>query len=61
MSPVAVCIRVQGARVFRDGKILRVSGDCSLREVLQKVRFSDRVDDVLMQRAKCDDRHLLQR
>ena len=61
MSPVAMCIRVRGARVFRDGEILRVSGDSSLREVLQEVQFSDRVDDVLMQRAKCDDRHFLQR
>ena len=32
-------------------KIIRVSGDCSLREVLQEVGFDDGVDDVLMQRA----------
>ena len=32
--------------ILRDGKILRVSGYCSLREVLQEVGFGDRVDDV---------------
>ena len=49
MSTVALCISVsEGARVFRDGKIVRVSGDCSLREVLQEVGFGDRADDVLM-------------
>ena len=47
------------ARVLIDGKILRVSGDCGLREVLQEIGFSNRLDDVLMQRAKCDDRHFL--
>ena len=31
---------------MRDGKILRVSGNCRLREVLQKVGLGDRVDDV---------------
>ena len=35
-----------GTRVLRDGKIRRVYGDCSLREVLQEVGFGDRVDDV---------------
>ena len=40
-------MRVRGARVFRDGEILRVSGDCSLREVLQEVGFGDRMDNVL--------------
>ena len=38
MSSVAQCISVsKAARAFRDGKIVRVSGDCSLREVLQEV------------------------
>ena len=37
----------EAARVLRDGKIVRVSGDCSLRKVLQEVGFGDRVDDVL--------------
>ena len=37
----------EGARVLRNGKTLRVSGDCSLCDVLQEVGFVDRVDDVL--------------
>ena len=48
MSSVARCISVsEAARVLRDGKIVRVSGDCSLREVLQEVGFGDIVDDGL--------------
>ena len=47
MSSVALCISVsKGARVLRDGKILRVSGNCRLREVLQEVGLGDRVDNV---------------
>ena len=42
----------EGARVLRDGMILRVSGNCSLCEVLQEVGFSDRVDNVLSVRPK---------
>ena len=34
------------ARILRDGKILRVSGNCRLREVLQEVGLGDWVDDV---------------
>ena len=49
------------ARVLSHDEILRVSGDCSLHEVLQEVGFGDQVDDVLMQCANCDDRHFLQR
>ena len=42
MATVAPCISVfEGARVFRDGKIVYVSGDCSLRKVLQEVGFGD--------------------
>ena len=51
----------EGPTISEMAKILRVPGDCSLREVLQEVGFDDRVDDVLMQRANCDDRHFLQR
>ena len=40
----------KGARVLRDGKILRVPGGCSLYEVLQEVGFGDQVDDVLKNR-----------
>ena len=48
MLSVALCISVSEGHAFlRDGKILQVSGDCSLREVLQKVGLSDRVDNVL--------------
>ena len=47
MFSVALCISVSGgARVLRHGKIVHVSGDCSLREVLQEVGFGDRVNDV---------------
>ena len=47
MSSVALCVSVsEGARVLRDGKILRVSGNCRLCEVLQEVGLGDRVDDV---------------
>ena len=60
MSTVALCLSVsEGHAISEMAKILRVSGDCS-REVLQEVGFDDRVDDVLMQRANCDDRHFLQ-
>ena len=42
---IALCISVsEGACALRDGKILHVSGNCNLREVLQEVGFSDRVD-----------------
>ena len=41
-------IRVEGALIVRDGKIVSVSGDCILCEVLQEVGFGDRVDDVLV-------------
>ena len=45
----------KGAHVLKDGKILRVPGDCSLCEVLQEVGFGDQVDDVLsMQTATTD-------
>ena len=37
----------QAAQVLRDSKIVRVSGDCSLREVLREVGFGDQVDNVL--------------
>ena len=48
MSSIAVCISVsEAACVLRDGKIVRVSGDCSLREVLQEVGLRDPVDNVL--------------
>ena len=51
---IALCISVsEEACILRNGKILRVSGDCSLREVLQEVGFGDQVNDVLMQRANC--------
>ena len=47
MSSVALCVSVsEGARILRDGKILRVSGNCKHREVLQEVGLGDRVDDV---------------
>ena len=47
MSSVALCVSVsEGACVLRDGKILCVSGNCRLREVLQEVGLGDRVDDV---------------
>ena len=45
----------EAARVLRDGKIVHVSGDCSLREVLQEVGFGDRVDDVLSMRTATTD------
>ena len=62
MSTVALCISVsEGHTISEMAKILRVSGDCSLREVLLEVGFDDRVDDVLMQRANCDDRHFIRR
>ena len=42
MFSVALCISVsEGRHILRDGKILHVSGDCSLREVLQVVAFGD--------------------
>ena len=49
----------EGTRVLRDGKILCVSGNCRSREVFQEVAFSNRLNDVLMQHANCDDRHFL--
>ena len=49
MSSVALCISMsEGHAISEMAKILRVSGDSSLREVLQEVEFDDRVDDVLM-------------
>ena len=48
MFPVGLDISMfEGASVLRDGKILRVSGDCSLRELLQEIGFGDQVDNVL--------------
>ena len=42
MSCVALCISVsEAARVLRDVKIVRVSGDWSLRDMLQEVGFGD--------------------
>ena len=47
MSYVALCVSVsEGERVLRDGKILRVSGNCRHRKVLQEVGLGDRVNDV---------------
>ena len=47
MSSVALCVSVsEEARVLRDGKILCVSGNCRLCEVLPKVGLGDHVDDV---------------
>ena len=47
MFSVALCVHVsKGARVLRDGKILRVSGNCRLCEVLQEVGLGNQVDDV---------------
>ncbi len=43
-----VHIRVEGALIVGDGKIVSVSGDCILCEVLQEVGFGDRVDDVVV-------------
>ena len=60
ISTVTLCISVSEEHaISMMAKILRVSGDSSLREVLQEVGFDDRVDDVLTQRANCDDRHFL--
>ena len=40
MFSVALYISVfKGAHILKDGKILRVSGNCSLREVLQEAGF----------------------
>ena len=48
MSCVALYISVsEAALVLRDVKIVRVSGDWSLRDVLQEVGFGDRMDNVL--------------
>ena len=56
MSSIAVCISVsEAARVLRDGKIVRVSGDCSLREVLQEVGLRDPVGTVLSVRTATTD------
>ena len=36
----------KAACILRDGKILSVSGNCRLREVLQETGLGDRVNDV---------------